>query len=131
DASVAIREIVQNAIDAGRLQNLIGSIDTKHDSDVSVHFDITARRLRVTDRGVGMSEQVVQEHFLRVGSSSYQTKEFRTKHPEFNSISRFGIGVLSAFMIADEIRVSTVAEGHAGKEIVLKSVHGTYLIKDL
>jgi molecular chaperone HtpG len=77
-----------------------------------------------------MSQPTIEAHFLKVGSSSYQTKEFKEEHPNFTSISRFGIGVLSAFMIADEVRVATVSGNEVtGRELVLKSVHGRYLIK--
>jgi hypothetical protein len=131
DASVAVREVVQNAIDAVRLQSEIGDSATGP-LDITVHYDTATRLLTVTDRGVGMNQKTIVEHFLKVGSSSYQTDEFKDKHPGFDSISRFGIGVLSAFMIADEVRVATkVAGSPVGLELVLKSVHGRYLIKNL
>ncbi|PPK92954.1 histidine kinase/DNA gyrase B/HSP90-like ATPase [Kineococcus xinjiangensis] len=134
DASVAIREIVQNSIDAVRLARL-RSQSRPADADVAdieISFDTESRRLTVVDHGVGMSQSTIENHFLKVGSSSYQTKEFKEHYPNFNSISRFGIGVLSTFMIADEVHVGTRAIGEArGFELVLRSVHGRYLIKTL
>jgi len=132
DASVAIREITQNAIDAVRLQEEIQPGSLGSGPNVVIEYDPASRLLRVRDNGVGMTQDRLLNHFLKVGSSSYQSQEFREKHPGFASISRFGIGVLSAFMIADEIRVATVAAGEqVGRELVLKSVHGRYLIRDL
>lgn len=132
DASVAIREITQNAIDAVRLQEEIQPGSLSSEPDVIIEYDPASRLLRVRDNGVGMTQDRLLNHFLKVGSSSYQSQEFREKHPGFASISRFGIGVLSAFMIADEIRVATVTTGEpVGRELVLKSVHGRYLIRDL
>jgi molecular chaperone HtpG len=131
DAGVAIRELVQNAIDAVRLGQSRGIGGTPFDSNIHVSYDSSSRTLRILDHGVGMTQQTIEEHFLKVGSSGYQTKEFRENNPDFTSISRFGIGVLSAFMIADEVRVATITSDETtGRELVLKSVHGRYLIKN-
>lgn len=131
DASVAIREIVQNAIDAVRLQqSILPSLDDS--PDVFVGYRTADRMLRVRDRGTGMTQETLTDHFLKVGSSGYQTDQFKERHPMFSPISRFGIGVLSAFMIADEVRVATIDSGESvGRELVLKSVHGRYLIREL
>lgn len=132
DASVAVREIAQNAIDAVRLEHHLHGEPVDGLPDVAVEYDPARRVLRVRDRGTGMTEEILQRHFLKVGSSSYQAKEFKERHPDFASISRFGIGVLSAFMIADEVQVATIASGEAvGRQLVLKSVHGRYLMRDL
>lgn len=132
DASVAVREIAQNAIDAVRLQRHLSDTSDAATPDVVIEYAPEQRILTVRDRGVGMTESALQNHFLRVGSSSYQSKEFREKNPGFASISRFGIGVLSAFMIADEVNVATVSVDEPfGRELVLKSVHGRYLMRDL
>ncbi|AXL10862.1 hypothetical protein DXT68_00920 [Microbacterium foliorum] len=132
DASVAIRELVQNSIDAVRLQRSVDGTSDQSVPDVMIEYEPDTRILRVRDRGTGMTEQVLKEHFLKVGSSSYQSEAFKELHPQFASISRFGIGVLSAFMIADEVKVATLSGDEvAGRELVLKSVHGRYLMRDL
>jgi len=136
DASVAIREISQNAIDAVRLSHFDErpsrtSKPQPFDEDVLITYDSKKRVLRVIDHGVGMTQTTIEEHFLHAGSSSYQSKDFVKKYPGFTSISRFGIGVLSAFMIADEVKVATITKGEQlGRELVLKSVHGQYLVKN-
>ena len=130
DAGVAIRELVQNSIDAVRLARARGLHDNGAEPEIEVTYDSESRTLRVLDHGVGMAQSDIETHFLKVGSSSYQTSEFKEEFPNFTSISRFGIGVLSAFMIADEVRVATIPPIHdTGRELVLKSVHGRYLIK--
>ena len=131
DAGVAVRELVQNAIDAVRLGKSKKLTQNHKGAEIKVSYDSDSRTLSILDHGVGMSQETIQEHFLKVGSSSYQTKDFVEKNPKFTSISRFGIGVLSAFMIADEVRVATItSDEHVGRELVLKSVHGRYLIKE-
>lgn len=131
DAGVAIRELMQNSIDAVRLREF-RRIPSPEDWDVEVHFDPVLRQLTLIDRGVGMSQSEIEQHFLKVGSSGYQSEAFKAQNPGFASISRFGIGVLSAFMIADELRVTTITPDDAfGRDLRLKSVHGRYLIKNM
>ena len=37
-----------------------------------------------------MTQEVIEKHLLKVGSSRYQDQQFREKHPKFSPISRFG-----------------------------------------
>jgi hypothetical protein len=129
DTSVVIRELTQNAIDAGRLQKLVQD-DEQYLPEVIVRLDRDQGVLQVIDNGTGMTESAINENFLHVGSSRYQTHEFKKRFPGFTSISRFGIGVLSAFMISDDLRVLTVSPDEAqAREITLESVHGQYLMR--
>jgi molecular chaperone HtpG len=132
DPSVAVRELLQNAVDTVRVRQHNGGAETTDRPDVLVEYDSKSMRLKITDQGLGMSQATIENHFLRVGSSGYRTKEFESLYPSFNPISRFGIGVLSAFMIADEVSVVTRARSESvGRQLILKSVHGSYLIKHL
>ena len=127
NTSVVIREIVQNAIDAIRVQRLEQpSLEGK----ITVEWDSASRSLSVSDNGTGMSQNVIERHLLRVGSSRYQDPEFRRQHPEFSPISRFGIGVLSTFMVADTVSILTMhPEDAQGRQLNLRSVHGRYLVR--
>ena len=79
-----------------------------------------------------MTQEIVAKHFLRAGSSRYQDEEFVKSHPDFSAISRFGIGVLSAFMVSDEVEVATIAAGsdEKARTLRLRSLHGRYLIRE-
>jgi len=129
DTTVVLRELVQNSLDAIRLQweHETGFVK---DGDVEIMWDTKTRLLTILDNGTGMTQQTIDAHFLKVGSSYYQDEEFRKAHPAFSAISRFGIGVLSAFMISDEIEVTTCHEDeeHA-RTLSLRSVHGKYLVR--
>jgi len=84
----------------------------------------------VRDNGTGMTQRIIDDHFLKVGSSLYQEEDFRKVHPEFSAISRFGIGVLSTFMISDEIEVTTChPDDDEARTLSLRSIHGKYLVK--
>ncbi|MDB5469437.1 MAG: Chaperone protein HtpG [Caulobacter sp.] len=131
DSSVVIRELVQNSIDASRLQQVISKKKgLKHAPKVRVSWDSSERQLSVSDNGTGMTWEVIVNHLLKVGSSRYQDPKFCEDYPDFSPISRFGIGVLSTFMVADEVEISTSSiEEDKIIQISLRSVHGKYLVK--
>ena len=127
DSSVVVRELLQNSIDAVRLQ---WGDDAAEHGLVQLRWDSKARILEVQDNGTGMTQDMVKANFLNVGSSYYQSERFQEKYPEFHPISRFGIGVLSTFMVADQVEVTTshVDEPKA-RRLELRTVHGQYLIR--
>ncbi len=130
DTNVVLRELVQNSIDAVRLRKHVGSDGAEYSPRVKVVWDPDDRVIEIEDNGTGMSQEVIEENFLRVGSSRYQSARFTKEHPNFNSISRFGIGVLSTFMIANEVDVTTYVDGEPeARHLKLQSVHGQYLMK--
>lgn len=130
DTKVVLRELTQNALDAVRLQADIDKNSSAEYGQVDIVWDSAKRSLTVTDNGTGMSQEVIESHLLKVGSSRYQDPKFKEKHPGFHSISRFGIGVLSAFMVSDDVEITTCSEDEEdARRIALRSVHGKYLIK--
>jgi len=129
ETAVVIRELVQNALDASRLQALIDE-RAPETSNVCVSWDTAARLLTITDDGTGMSQSVIERNLLRAGASRYQEESFRRLHPTFSPISRFGIGVLSAFMIADWVEITTCSpDDDQARQLTLRSVHGRYLVE--
>ena len=132
DTSVVLRELTQNSIDAIRLQEVearkAGSLQV--DGHVRIEWSSTSRILTVTDNGTGMTQEIIEKHLLKVGSSRYQDSRFKEKYPQFSAISRFGIGVLSTFMISDEVEITTCSPDEPqGRKISLRSVHGRYLVR--
>ena len=129
NTGVVVRELVQNSIDAVRLQQCQEKAKD-YAPEVNVEWDPDTSTLRVTDNGTGMTQGVIEENFLRVGASRYQDDAFRKHNPNFSPISRFGIGVLSTFMVADDVEVLTVsAEEKFARALSLRTVHGKYLIR--
>lgn len=131
DTSVVLRELVQNALDAVRLQffDPRGEECLKR-GRVTIHWDTERRVLTVRDNGTGMTQDIVDRHLLKVGASRYQDPKFQEEHPHFSPISRFGIGILSSFMVADSVEVITShPDEPQARQMLLRSVHGKYLIK--
>jgi hypothetical protein len=113
---VFIRELLQNAIDACRLNAYLHDLDPDEmEVRISVWEDSAGNYwFRVDDNGVGMDQHIIEKYFLGVGRSYYNSDELRAdilkkQKPDrkFVSISRFGIGVLSTFIVGDRIEVST------------------------
>ncbi len=132
DTSVVLRELIQNSLDAIRLRKHIGesSGGAVAPGSVNIHWDSKRRVLSVSDSGTGMTQGEIERHLLKVGSSRYQDPEFQENYPEFSSISRFGIGILSTFMIANDVEIVTChSEEKEARKLVLRSVHGKYLIR--
>jgi hypothetical protein len=129
DTSVVIRELVQNSLDASRLQSAIDGTPAS-DGQVDIDWQSDKRELTVTDRGTGMSQRVIEKNLLRAGASLYQEEAFKDEHPDFSPISHFGIGVLSNFMIADHVEIITCSPAdNAARHLTLRSVHGRYLVR--
>lgn len=130
DTSVVLRELTQNSLDAVRLQASIAKVPAENNGMVHIHWDSQQKILTIRDNGTGMTQQTIEDHLLKVGSSRYQDEKFKEDYPDFSSISRFGIGVLSAFMVADSVEITTCSpEDEPARRISLRSVHGKYLIK--
>lgn len=129
DTNVVVRELLQNALDATRLFRHM-DLEPDYVPEIRVEWDPNGRVLTVLDNGTGMSQQVIEENFLRVGSSRYQDEKFLNSFPEYQPISRFGIGVLSAFMVAESVSVVTVSrDEEMARRLDLRDVHGMYLVR--
>lgn len=123
---VVVRELVQNSLDAVRLQ----TEESGATGSISLELDSSERTITIVDNGTGMTQQIIQDHFLNVGSSRYRDPSFIKEYPEFSAISRFGIGILSIFMISDEVEVTTKSESDSqARNISIRSLNGKYLIR--
>lgn len=114
EPAVAARELVQNSIDACVLRSKFEQ-SGKYSPNIKIssHKDEDGRYwLTVDDNGIGMDEHVLTKFFFNIGRSYYSSADFeraaRTHQvSSFLPISRFGIGVLSTFMIGDTLEVRT------------------------
>jgi molecular chaperone HtpG len=100
---VYLRELLQNAIDAITARQLVdpGSPATVAIEPSEMTGDGT---LRVHDSGIGLTEPEVHDLLATIGHSSKRDDLGFARH-EF--LGQFGIGLLSCFLVADEVRVLT------------------------
>lgn len=102
---VAIRELVQNAHDSVTRRQMLDS--TAPASSISVVTDEAARRLEFCDNGAGLTRDEIHEHLATVGVGG--TRELREQTNSDDLIGMFGLGFLSAFVVADEVTVTTTS----------------------
>ena len=97
---------------------------------VLAKWDPGENELIVEDTGTGMDLDRILYHLMLVGASFYDTPKFHSENPGFTPISRFGIGVLTCFMVSDDIEIIT-CQAQGGYRIRMTSVHSDYLLKKL
>ena len=126
DRSLAIRELYQNALDACRYRRareeyLRRTTDRSSRWSGKIAFtqgiDEDGRPyIDCTDNGVGMGISELTGVFAQAGARFADLAEFRDEQVDWSRLdppvklypnSRFGIGVLSYFMLADEITITT------------------------
>ena len=113
DSQAALRELIQNSIDACNVRKRIETLSYVPEITVETYLDSDLRRwIRITDNGIGMDEYVLSNYFFKIGNSYYSSRDFRkfvvsNQIQNFTPISRFGIGLLSVFMIGEAIKVIT------------------------
>ena len=101
-----IRENVQNAIDAVRIQALR---DGRQTCAEPYRIEVTVEGCRVTvrDNGIGMSRSNLQDYFWTIGSSGKRGKEAR----DAGCVGMFGIGGFANFGVCDSLQVASQDEG--------------------
>ena len=115
---IFLREIISNASDAIDKLCFIALTDdklgmTRSDFQIEIKADKDARTLTVTDNGIGMDKDDLENNLGTIASSgSYKFKqEMEQKQDDIDIIGQFGVGFYSAFMVAKEITVITKKYG--------------------
>jgi molecular chaperone HtpG len=96
---VYLRELLQNAVDAITARRAVEA-----DAPGRIDVQVDDRRISVSDSGIGLRPGQVTELLATIGRSS-KRDEIGFARTEF--LGQFGIGLLSAFMVAEEIEVVT------------------------
>ena len=111
---IFLREIISNASDA--IDKLCYKSLTdenvglkREDFRITIHADVEGRTLTVSDNGIGMSEDELENNLGVIASSgTYQFRqEVGKDNEDVDIIGQFGVGFYSAFMVADHITVVT------------------------
>jgi HSP90 family molecular chaperone len=124
DKTVALRELLQNSIDACRCRK---AKEAEYEGKISYQLvkentdEGEIRKIIVEDNGVGMDDYVIENYFMRIGKSYYQSRDFKKESIQFSPISVFGIGILSCFMMADRIEVETLKEGREPRKVEIEN----------
>src|SRR5262249_18939456 len=107
---VAVRELLQNAHDSS-VRRRIEEGDPHYRPRIELCVDPRARTLTIRDNGWGLSEEEIGTYLATIGRG--YTRELRERltlcSPEEAAelIGQFGLGFLSAFLLAAEVTVVT------------------------
>ena len=108
---IFLREIISNASDA--IDKLAYTALTDHkvgnaqeDIAITITRDQKNRILTVSDNGIGMSKEEMEENLGTIcKSGSLGFKQDMEKQEDFDIIGQFGVGFYSAFMVASSVTV--------------------------
>lgn len=101
EKDVYIRELLQNATDAIRARKKLEP-EIEGEIHVSLSGKPAEKTLILEDNGIGLTEEEVHAFFATIANSSKGEKTFDGQEAN-DFIGRFGIGLLSCFIVSDEI----------------------------
>lgn len=123
--SVYVRELLQNAVDAIAARRLL---DPAAPAQVRLEADGTA--LTITDTGVGLGANEAKELLSTIASSSKRDALLGGGRAEF--MGQFGIGLLSAFMVAEEVEILSLAAAPGATPVRwVGRADGTFTVEEL
>ena len=86
---------------------------SRNDFYINIDIDKDARVLKISDNGIGMTEEELDKNLgtiAKSGSLDFKADE-KLKEEDINIIGQFGVGFYSAFMVAEKVEVVTKAYG--------------------
>lgn len=116
---IFLRELISNASDAlDKLYFRSLTDDTvgmnRSDFHIRLAVDKDARTLTVTDNGIGMTGEELEQNLgtiAKSGSLNFKQENDTKAADDVEVIGQFGVGFYSAFMVADKVTVESKAFG--------------------
>ena len=108
---IFLRELISNASDAIDKLAYLALTDeavglNRSDFAIRLAADKDAKTLTVSDNGIGMSREEMEENLGTIAhSGSLGFKTAMEKQDDIDIIGQFGVGFYSAFMVADKVTV--------------------------
>lgn len=103
---VAVRELAQNGHDA-IVRRRIEQPDAPKDNLIRVVADVAKSTITISDTGAGLTESEIHGFLATVGVG--YTRMLRQQDDDTGLIGMFGLGFLSAFVLAKEVTVLTTS----------------------
>ena len=109
DHEIFLREVISNAIDAiQKLKTLASNGEFKGElGDLTIRVAIEKGKLKITDRGLGMTAEEIDKYLNQIAFSS--ADEFIKKYKDQNIIGHFGLGFYSTFMVSKKVEVRSLS----------------------
>lgn len=123
---VFVRELIQNGVDAVTLRKKRDSL--WQDGRILIRVS-EGKQLCFQDNGSGLTKEEIHQFLAVIGQSS--KKELVSDGLPTDFIGRFGIGLLSCFMVSDSIEVHTKSMSGEDAYIWKGYADGTYTLEPL
>ena len=131
DHDIFLRELISNACDAiTKLKklSLVGEAELADDYQprVDVLTSSNNKTLKVSDNGLGMTEEEVDKYINQIafsGAADFMTK-YKDKADQDQIIGHFGLGFYSTFMVADKVEIDTLSHEPGAKPVHWESKNG-------
>lgn len=115
---IFLRELISNSSDAiDKIYYKALTDDSiafnKNDYFIRIGIDKENRELTVTDTGIGMTKEELEDNLgIIANSGSFNFKKANDLKDGYDIIGQFGVGFYSAFMAADKVTVISKALGN-------------------
>jgi molecular chaperone HtpG len=115
DHDIFLRELISNAIDATQKLKVLSSLG-KFDGElgdltIQVSLDEKKKILTITDRGIGMNAEEVDQYINQIAFSSAEefvkTYMGKSETDQQTLIGHFGLGFYSSFMVSKKVEIRT------------------------
>ena len=126
---VFVRELLQNGTDAISARTAADSNFSENDAKVEIEV-LEGKKIIFRDNGTGLNEEEIHKFLSVIGQSSKYDIENNRANGDY--IGRFGIGLLSCFMVTDHICVRT--RSYKSPDTILEwkgMADGTYTIEKI
>jgi molecular chaperone HtpG len=138
DHDIFYRELVSNGCDAiTKLKKLelMGEYSRPEDLEYKIQVTVNPdeKTISVTDNGLGMTADEVEEYINQIAFSGAQDflEKYKDKANEDQIIGHFGLGFYSAFMVADKVTIDTRSYKEGSTPVHWESDGGlTFEMKD-
>ena len=113
---IFLRELISNASDAVDKLHFKGLTDSSvglssGDYAITLIPDKEARTLRITDNGIGMTKDELENNLGTIARSGSLDFKTNNSSEEIDIIGQFGVGFYSSFMVASKVTVVSRAFG--------------------
>ena len=138
EKEIFLRELVSNASDACdklRYEALTNPSLVEGDSELKIiiSYDSKKKTLSISDNGIGMSNQELIDNLgtiARSGTAAFVENIEQVDDVNSNLIGQFGVGFYSAFMVADNVLVTSRRAGSESGGIWESDGKGSFTITE-
>lgn len=115
---IFLRELISNASDAIDKLYYKSSADgntgrARSDFKIELSFDEKSRTITLSDNGVGMTDEELQNNLGTIARSGSLDFKNTVKDADIDIIGQFGVGFYSSFMVAKSVSVLSRAYGES------------------